>query len=134
MLSCKFRVNLRIREFDQYNNTAARRILRPFALFPNYRQNKPCMYCYVLVQIFSSRKTKPVYNHLENDMSLLEETRGMSTSGPPACLLQQGPKNSGLREAARVTVTSSGETKVHVYVIGLFCNTRRQLEIKVAKF
>ena len=49
-------------------------------------------------------------------MSLQEETRSMSTSGPP-CLLQQGPKYSGLREAARVTVTSSGETKVHVHVI-----------------
>ena len=66
-------------------------------------------------------------------MNLQEETRGISTSGPPG-LLQRGPKCSGLREAARVTVTSSGETKVHVYVIGLFCNTRRQLEIKAAKF
>ena len=69
----------------------------------------------------------PVCAGLGHQRSLQEETRSISTSGPPGPP-QQGPKYSGLREAAQVTMTSSGETKVYVYVIRLLSNARRHLE------
>ena len=72
-------------------------------------------------------ETKPVCAGLGHQRSLQEETRSISTSGPPGPP-QQGPKYSGLREAAQVTMTSSGETKVYVYVIRLLSNTRKHLE------